>query len=231
MGRERQDVIRRDFDRIALLSERGWDHNSHYHSALLRKLPEHLDQALDVGCGTGELTRLLALRARKVTGIDLSPEMVRVARERSGGCGNVSYAVGEYMSVRLPREGFDCIAAVATAHHMNVEAFLCRACDLLAPGGVLLVLDLYRAATPLDLLLCAAAVPVNLILRLRHAGALRRSAALRGAWREHGRHDVVPRLREVRQACRRCLPGGAVRRHLLWRYSLVWRKPGLHGAP
>ncbi len=30
---------------------------------------------------------------------------------------------------------------------------------------------------------------------------------------------------EVREVCRAVLPGAVVRRHLLWRYSIVWRKP------
>lgn len=41
--------------------------------------------ALDVGCGTGDLTRLLADRGYQATGVDLEPAMLRIARERSAG--------------------------------------------------------------------------------------------------------------------------------------------------
>ncbi|WP_239094534.1 hypothetical protein [Planotetraspora silvatica] len=41
-----------------------WDHNAHYHRWILRQLPRSFDSALDVGCGSGDLARLLASRAR-----------------------------------------------------------------------------------------------------------------------------------------------------------------------
>jgi len=48
---------------------------------------------------------------------------------------------------------------------------------------------------------------------------------LRRAWEEHGWTDRYLGLAEVRAACARALPGATVRRHLLWRYSIVWRRP------
>ncbi len=52
-----------------------------------------------------------------------------------------------------------------------------------------------------------------------------------GATRNHplmvftAAYDTDPSLTEVRDACEAELPGAKVRRHLLWRYSVVWRKP------
>ena len=82
---EPTSTIRADFDRIALISQEGWNHNTHYHGFLLRQIPARLDEALDLGCGTGRFARLLAQRAERVLGLDLSPQMIRVARERSMG--------------------------------------------------------------------------------------------------------------------------------------------------
>src|SRR4028118_368446 len=53
MTKASPSVIRDDFDRIALLADEGWDHNSHYHDFLLRQLPERFRAALDAGGGTG----------------------------------------------------------------------------------------------------------------------------------------------------------------------------------
>src|SRR5437867_12718126 len=50
-------------------------------------------RVLDVGCGSGWATRLLAGSAinGRVTGIDISDEMIRVAREASQSCANVDF--------------------------------------------------------------------------------------------------------------------------------------------
>jgi hypothetical protein len=95
-----------------------------------------------------------------------------------------------------------------------------------APGGTLLVLDICRPRSPADLAVSLLAVPGSRLLRLRHTGRLAEPAELRRAWEEHGRTDRYLTLAEVRAACARALPGARVRRHLLWRYSIVWRRPG-----
>jgi hypothetical protein len=80
--------------------------------------------------------------------------------------------------------------------------------------------------TPADLAVSLAAVPAARLLRLRHTGRLGDPPAPRRAWVEHGRTDRYLSLAEVRAACAGVLPGASVRRHLLWRYSVVWRRPG-----
>ena len=47
----------------------------------------------------------------------------------------------------------------------------------------------------------------------------------RRLWEQRGRHDSYEPLPRVRQVCRDLAPGARVRRHLWWRYSIVWRKP------
>ena len=53
-----------------------WDHNAWYQARLLRALPAHLDQVLDVGCGAGSFAARLAARARHVDAIDKAPHLV-----------------------------------------------------------------------------------------------------------------------------------------------------------
>src|SRR6478672_10058923 len=72
-----------DFDRIALISPDGALQNDHYQSFLLKQLPAHCNEVLEIGCGAGAFARALAARSNHVLGIDLSPEMIRLARERS----------------------------------------------------------------------------------------------------------------------------------------------------
>jgi hypothetical protein len=101
--------------------------------------------------------------------------------------------------------------------------------DALRPGGTLLVLDLYRARSYVDLLVGALAAPASKAIRLAKTGDLsrpRQSPEVRKAWEEHYATDTFPSLGEVRSACAEAgLRGAKVRRRLLWRYSVVWWKP------
>jgi len=213
-----------DFDRLAALDDAGWDHNRHYHAFLLRHLTRDRSIALEVGCGTGAFARALARHFRRVTAIDLSPEMVRRARDLSAAVDNVEFRQADIRTFDLPPAAYDCIATLATLHHLPMEETLARLGAALRPGGVLLVLDLYRPATLVDRGWSASAAVVSTLLRAWKVRRLRPPPHVRRAWAEHARHDVYPTLAEVHSLAERLLPGASVRRHLLWRYSLVWRR-------
>jgi ubiquinone/menaquinone biosynthesis C-methylase UbiE len=215
--------VQADFDRIARLSTDSWDHNSHYHRFLLRRVPLHCADALDIGCGTGGFARQLAARSKHVLAVDLSPEMVRVARERSRQIPNVELLVADALEVELAGAQYDCIASIATLHHLPFEEMLCKMKRALRPNGVLLVLDLVQPEGRADMLRGGLALSVSTLLGLLKTHRLRESAELRAAWADHGRSDQYLTLAQVRDACARLLSGAQVRRHLLWRYSIVWR--------
>lgn len=219
------EIFQADFDRLAAYETAAWNHNTHYHAYLLRHAPARMASALDVGCGAGRFTRLLAQRADAVTGLDLSPNMIQLARERSASVPHVAYEVADVMQLDLPTNDYDCIASIATLHHLPLADVLGKLKAALKPSGVLLVLDLYVEAGPVDALYGLLSMPWHAWLARRHrAGAS--SAAARAAWELHGQHDVYMPLREIRRTARAVLPGAQVRRLLLWRYALVWRKPG-----
>jgi SAM-dependent methyltransferase len=218
------ELIRDDFDRLALLDNDGWTHNSHYHPFLLEHIPARCEAALEIGCGSGSFSRLLAERSRHVLGLDLAPTMVRIAQERSINYPNVEYQIVDVLKWDFPREKYDCIASIATFHHLPLDAMLQKAKDALRPGGVLLILDLFKYEWPQDLLMDCADFPSSIILRLIKTGHLRESESVRAAWVAHGIHDVYLPLSTIRQVCERVIPGAEVRRHLLWRYSIVWKK-------
>jgi len=222
------ESIRSDFDRIALLSEEGRDHNARYHKYLLRRLPERCGEALEIGCGTGEFSRQLSRRAGRVLAIDLAPQMIRIARERSKHCPNIEFIAGDVMAHRLPDNRFDCIATLTTLHHLPTEIILANIRAALKPGGVFVCLDLYRRSGAADLLFDCMAYPADLFLGLMNTGEQRYSRELREAYDRHGATDTYLTLSQIRKICADILPGALVRRHLFWRYSLVWRKPEDH---
>jgi SAM-dependent methyltransferase len=219
------DIVRADFDRLAAISHDGWSHNSHYHGYLLRHLPPHCDESLDIGCGTGAFARLLARHSSRVLALDLSPEMIRVAQGRSAGYPNITYQVADVLEWDFPIERFDCVASIATFHHLPLEPMLAAVKTALKPGGVLLILDLYSSQGWQERLNGGLAIPASLALRWLRNGRIRETAEARQAWAAHGEHDVYTQISQVREICSTVLPGVTVKRHLFWRYSLVWRKP------
>jgi SAM-dependent methyltransferase len=225
-------TIEKDFDRLARLDSQGWSANNHYHNFLLRYVPKKCGRALEVGCGTGAFSRRLAARANHVTAIDLSAEMIRVARSRSDQFPNIEFKVAEAMSCDFPAGHFDCIATIATLHHIPTEQALVKLKEALKPGGTLLVLDLvelkrnfFTAQGLRDTLLNVLAIGASLGLRLIHNGRLRPPPEVRAAWEEHGKTDSYLTIREARELYERLFPGATVRRRLLWRYSVVWQNP------
>ena len=220
-------TIRADFDRISQLRESVWNQNLHYHDFMLKQLPAESDTALDLGCGTGRCTRRLAERCRRVVAIDFSREMIREAHARSENHRNIDYCVADVRDFALPSEHFDFVQSLTALHHLPLRETLAAIKASLKPGGTLAVLDLPEWRTPGNYLIACIAVPVLLALRFHHDGSIREDRAARMAWAAHAQHDHFLRLREIRRICRSVLPGATIRRHLLWRYSIVWRKHGI----
>ena len=221
----RMSTFQEDFDRIALVSEDGATHNDHYHHFLLRHLPANCNDALEIGCGTGMLARSLAERCERVLAFDISPEMIRLARERSAQFTNLEFELADICERQLPRESFGCVASIATLHHLPLTETLSKMKAALRPGGVLLVLDLFEPSGVSDFVSNFIALPVSVGLRFKRYGRLRRRREERDAWAAHERHDSYPTMQEVHALCEQLLPGARIRKHLLWRYSIIWTKP------
>ena len=147
-----------------------------------------------------------------------------MAKERSKEYHNIDFQVADAMTYEFSPEQFDCIASIATLHHLPFELVLSKIKSILKPEGTLLVLDLFEAEGLSYLSTAILAIPVSIGFRLLKCGRIRESAEAQAAWAEHGRTDTYLTLSEVRQASARVLPKARIKRHLLWRYSLVWQK-------
>jgi SAM-dependent methyltransferase len=194
---------------------RRWNHNLHYHPMILGAVPPGCRRSLDVGCGEGMLARELRRVVPHVTGIDRDAASIDLARREDSGAG-VDYIVGDFMTHEFEPASFDLIASIAVLHHMDAAAALERMRGLLAPGGTLAIVGLARARYPADLPFALAGAVGHRVHRLS-----------KPYW-----EDAAPRVwppvdsfGQTRRLARRVLPGVRYRRLLLWRYSLVWRKP------
>jgi SAM-dependent methyltransferase len=102
--------------------------------------------AVDVGCGNGRHSELLAARADRVVGVDASGELLAVAREAAAGAGfGDAFAPvrGDAGALPLSAAAADLGVYVATLHHLRPRARRRASLDefarVLGPGGVGLV--------------------------------------------------------------------------------------------
>ena len=196
-----------------------WNHNVHYQPVILRAVPPRCGPALDVGCGDGMLACRLAERCTEVTGIDQDDRMIALARQRArtqAHSGNLSFVAADFLAYPLAEASFDFACANTSLHHMDFAAALTAMARVLRPGGHLAVIGLARDGSLADLVVAAPAVPVNLYYRaVYHEG-------------NSGAPVKEPDMTwgQVRATASTLLPGVRYRRRLLWRYSLLWRKPG-----
>lgn len=97
-------------------------------------------RVLEIGCGMGRLLRPLAPRVARVVGVDLSPEMLRRAREHCGPLPNVELHATDGDLDFLPDGGFDFVFSHIVFQHLPrktyAERYFREAFRLLAPGGV-----------------------------------------------------------------------------------------------
>ncbi len=131
---------------IAEAYDRRWDR---YTERTLDTLIEHLDldrveELLDVACGTGRLE--IKLRERKpalrLTGTDLSPDMIRIAQKRLPAESTVRWVVTPAESLPFEQESFDAVVC-ANAFHLvpDQPAALQEFHRVLRPNGQLIIVD------------------------------------------------------------------------------------------
>jgi ubiquinone/menaquinone biosynthesis C-methylase UbiE len=101
---------------------------------------------LDVGCGTGYLLRRLAARcpaAVELAGIDAAPAMVQVARDTAADS-RLSFRVGAAEHLPYPAGTFDLVVSTTSFDHWaGQQAGLAQCARVLAPGGGLVLADLF----------------------------------------------------------------------------------------
>jgi 2-polyprenyl-3-methyl-5-hydroxy-6-metoxy-1,4-benzoquinol methylase len=114
-------------------------------------------RALDLGCGTGVVALALARRGFEVVGVDHSPEMLALARQKVAGAGlQAELETGDVRSLRFGDREFDCITIQGLLHHLEeLDPCLREATRVLRPGGFLYVSEPMREATPVKRFLLA----------------------------------------------------------------------------
>jgi SAM-dependent methyltransferase len=98
-------------------------------------------RALEIGCGMGRLLRPLSLRVERAIGIDISPEMIGLAREALSGLPNVELAVTRGRLDGIPDASLDFVYSFIVFQHIPSRAavyrYLRESARALRGGGAL----------------------------------------------------------------------------------------------
>jgi 16S rRNA G1207 methylase RsmC len=189
-----------------------WNHNTAYHPWLIDIAAQQRGDVLDVGCGDGLLAHRLAPVSRSVTGIDPDGTAIQRAADRLAAHKQVTVS-REAFDAYQPGRRFDLITFVASLHHVDLQASLVKAREMLAPMGEIAVVGLSANKTVRDWLWCAMCVPPAWL-----------GSRLHSETRNVGVVVTDPRegLDDIRRIVDDVLPGASVRRTLYYRYLLRW---------
>jgi ubiquinone/menaquinone biosynthesis C-methylase UbiE len=140
---------RDEFDNWAKMYESGLVWKVFYrtlHRRFVRKVkPVQDTDILDVGCGTGAVSRRLANKGARVWGLDFSPGMLAAACELSRGKNWPTFVEGSAESLPFEDSSFDSVTTAFSFHHfpdaMNALREMRR---VLKPGGEVYLCDATR---------------------------------------------------------------------------------------
>ncbi|GAB2657210.1 bifunctional 2-polyprenyl-6-hydroxyphenol methylase/3-demethylubiquinol 3-O-methyltransferase UbiG [Arenimonas aestuarii] len=175
------NVSQAELDKFGALARRWWDPQGpqrplhELNPARLGYVGSHVALAgarvLDVGCGGGLLSEAMAASGARVTALDLSPELIEVARLHLLESGlDVDYRLQSVESLADQAPGsFDAVTCMEMLEHVPDPGSVLRACArLLKPGGVLLLSTLNRTPAAFALAIVGAEYIARLLPRGTH---------------------------------------------------------------
>jgi 2-polyprenyl-3-methyl-5-hydroxy-6-metoxy-1,4-benzoquinol methylase len=214
-------VLAAEFDEIAQ-AERAVGMADGLSSAerfIVGQIPAGAGSLVDVGCGSGRLTRAAVRRTRRALGVDLSFRMIASARSRTAPDATIDYRVSDVMTEELPEAPFDVVLTVNMVHHAPRADVVRRLVELTAPAGTVLIQDVVDRSGLRYALVNAAALARNVVAQPRAA------RSVRALYSSHGEGEKYLTPREVVGSYASLLPGAKIHHRLSWRYSIVWTRP------
>lgn len=136
------DKIARNYDSMNRLMSLGLDR------LWRRRAARGLNgSVLDVACGTGDMVVELQKHGCTVTGIDLSDEMLAVAKQKAP---TATYMIADAEHLPFPDETFDAVTcAFGVRNFVHLEQGLKEMLRVLKPGGRMVILELATPDNPL----------------------------------------------------------------------------------
>src|ERR1700733_271206 len=99
------------------------------------------DRVLEIGCGSGQLTRGLVARGLHVTALEPGTSLMALARQNLEGAGEVEFVNAQFEDALLPCEQFQAVFSASAFHWVDPMVSWQKAADVLVPGGTLALIQ------------------------------------------------------------------------------------------
>jgi SAM-dependent methyltransferase len=163
------------------------------------------DQVLEVGCGTGQLTRSLTGRGLHVTAVERGKQLISLAEQKLGGAPGLEFVNARFEDAQLPDGRFRAVFSAAAFQWLDPDVSWQKAARVLAPEGTLTLIQYCglqdeRSIGDQEALLSALARiapeiaadwPTYRDLPTLLAGAEQRRENISDVWAWVGSHDVA----------------------------------------
>jgi ubiquinone/menaquinone biosynthesis C-methylase UbiE len=95
-------------------------------------------KVLEIGCGTGTLTEVLAKTGAAVTATDIFQDFLNAVEKKIGQNPNINYKIADAETLEgFEDASFDAVVGLSILHHLDVEKTLANIYRVLKPGGLL----------------------------------------------------------------------------------------------
>src|SRR5271166_5346717 len=162
------------------------------------------DHVLEIGCGSGQLTRGLVARGLHVTALEPGKSLIALARQNLEGAGEVEFVNARFEDALLPREQFQAVFSASAFHWIDPKVSWQKVADVLVPGGTLALISYFgleEARSKLDQEAALAAIrkvapdaaanwPVYRDLDATLAGMEQRCGNVSALWSWLGSYDL-----------------------------------------
>jgi SAM-dependent methyltransferase len=122
------DEVAEDYDR----------HRPTYPDVLVDRACEGIgpgDAVLEIGCGTGQLTRSLLARGLRVTAVEPGRQLIARARDQLNGVGDLQFVNARLEDASLPRARYSAVFSASAIHWIDPDVSWRAAADALVDGG------------------------------------------------------------------------------------------------
>jgi ubiquinone/menaquinone biosynthesis C-methylase UbiE len=101
------------------------------------------DRVLEIGCGSGQLTRSLVARGLHVTALEPGKNLIALARQNLEGAAAVEFMNARFEDASLPQEDFQAVFSASALHWVDPKVSWLKIADVLVPGGTLALISYF----------------------------------------------------------------------------------------